>query len=184
MGPDRGAQIAFAAAAVSAAAVAAAALPPLAAAAVAAAAVFPAVRRAWLRPGESAELGDIALRRHLAICRRREERAAVVVASIQGRHAEIARDLRISDSAVVRTAPLGALLVAVVDGQELALARIEARLREQHPGPLAIGSAMFPDDGLTLDVLVAVASARARLPLAESAEAAEAGAAPGADEPR
>jgi hypothetical protein len=149
-----------AAGAACAAALAAALLAPAAAALVAAAAVtvalVPVLRRSAAAPG------DQALRRHLAICRRREEGALVLVACVPGRRGAMASDLRISDTALVEIRREGSLLVAVVDGQELSRERIAERLRAKHGDALTVGSATFPDDGLTLDGLVEIASARAR----------------------
>jgi hypothetical protein len=141
------------AAAVSAAA--AATLPPAAAAVVAGVAVL-----LCGRPVAPADPRDHPLRRHLAICRRREERAFVLVASAPGRRA-MTGELRISDSAVAASYRGDATLVAVVDGEELARDRITERLRAAHGQELTIGWAAFPDDGLTLDALVDAASARA-----------------------
>lgn len=142
--------------AVVASAAAAAFLPPLAAAAVVAVAVLLSGWPAW-----PAGPRDHALRRHLAICRRREERAVVLVARAPGRRRALSGELRISDSAVVASHRSDTTLVIVVDGQELSRERIAERLRATHGRELLIGWAMFPDDGLTLDALVDLASARA-----------------------
>lgn len=104
---------------------------------------------------------DHALRRHLAICRRRQERALVLLASGAGRRQAMTADLRISDSAVAESGRHGSTLVAVVDANELAQARITERLRARHGDALRIGWAAFPDDGMTLDTLVDVAASRA-----------------------
>jgi hypothetical protein len=137
-------------------AAAAALLPPLAAAAVVAVAV---VLSGW--PAWPAGPRDHALRRHLAICRRREERAVVLVARAPGRRRALSGELRISDSAIVASHRSDTTLVVVVDGQELSRERIAERLRATHGSELLIGWATFPDDGLTLDALVDLASARA-----------------------
>ncbi|HEV7884486.1 MAG TPA: hypothetical protein VGO81_13015, partial [Solirubrobacteraceae bacterium] len=77
-------------------AAAAAFLPPVAAAVV----VAVAVMCCGLAVGTPPDPRDHALRRHLAICRRREERAFVLVASALGRRRAMTADLRISDSSV------------------------------------------------------------------------------------
>jgi hypothetical protein len=138
-------------------AAAAAFLPPVAAAAVVAVAVLCSA----LPVAASPEPRDHALRRHLAICRRREERAFVLVASAAGRRRAMTADLRISDSAVAAARRGDSTLVAVVDAREHARERITERLRAVHGQGLRIGWATFPDDGLTLDALVELASARA-----------------------
>jgi hypothetical protein len=135
---------------------AAASLPPAAAAAVVAVAVLLSGWPAW-----PAGPRDHALRRHLAICRRREERAVVLVARAPGRRRALTGELRISDSAIVASRRTDTTLVVVIDGQELSRERIAERLRATHGRELLIGSAIFPDDGLTLDALVDLASARA-----------------------
>ena len=137
-------------------AAAAAFLPPAGAAAVVAVAVLLSGWPAW-----PAGPRDHALRRHLAICRRREERAVVLVARAPGRRRALSSELRISDSAVVASHRSDTTLVAVVDGQELSRERVAERLRATHGRELLVGWAMFPDDGLTLDALVEIASTRA-----------------------
>jgi hypothetical protein len=137
-------------------AAAAAFLPPAGAAAVVAVAVL-----LCGRPVAAGDPRDHALRRHLAICRRREERALVLVASASGRRGSMTTDLRISDSTVAASRRRDSTLVAVLDGRELSRERITERLRETHGQELKVGWATFPDDGLTLDALVEIASARA-----------------------
>jgi hypothetical protein len=149
-------RVALLAAAAGISAAAAVFLPPLAAAAVVAVAVF-----VCGRPAAPTEPGDHALRRHLAICRRREDRAYVLVAGAPGRGRAMTSELRISDSAIVASHRGDAMLVAVVDAQELSRERITARLRATHGEDLKVGWATFPDDGLTLDTLVDLAAGRA-----------------------
>ncbi|MEA2127239.1 MAG: hypothetical protein QOJ85_130 [Solirubrobacteraceae bacterium] len=138
-------------------AAAAAFLPPVGAAAVVAVAVL----CCGLAVGAPPDPRDHALRRHLAICRRREERAFVLVASAAGRRHAMTADLRISDSSVAASQRGDSTLVAVVDAREHARERITERLRTAHGHELRVGWATFPDDGLTLDALVDLASARA-----------------------
>ena len=85
----------------------------------------------------------------------------MLVASVRERCDTITSDLRISDSAVAEVHRGATVLVAVLDGQELARDRIVERLSERHGEQLRVGSAIFPDDGLTLDGLVDLAAARA-----------------------
>jgi hypothetical protein len=138
-------------------AAAAALLPPVAAAVVVAVAVV----CCGLAVGTPPDPRDHALRRHLAICRRREERAFVLVASAPGRRRAMTADLRISDSSVAASQRGNSTLAAVVDAREHARERITERLRSAHGQELRVGWATFPDDGLTLDALVDLASARA-----------------------
>jgi hypothetical protein len=155
-------------AAVGVSAAAAAFLPPAGAAAVVAVAVL-----LCGRPAAPADPRDHALRRHLAICRRREERALVLVASAPGRRGSMTTELRISDSTVAVSRRGDSALVAVLDGRELSRERITERLRATHGQELKVGWATFPDDGLTLDALVEIASARAgRMPGAGAQPAA------------
>jgi hypothetical protein len=136
-------------------AAAAAFLPPVAAAAVVAIVVLYCGR-----PAAQSDPRDHALRRHLAICRRREERAFVLVASAAGRRHAMTADLRISDSSVAVSQRGDSTLVAVVDAREHSRERVTERLRAAHGEGLRVGWATFPDDGLTLDALVELATAR------------------------
>ena len=154
LSPGRRAAALIGAVIVSAAA--AAFLPPVAAAAVVAVAVGLSGWPAW-----PAGPRDHALRRHLAIGRRREERAVVLVARAPGRGRALTGELRISDSAVIASHRRDTTLVVVLDGQELSRERVAERLRATHGRELLVGWATFPDDGLTLDALVDLASARA-----------------------
>jgi hypothetical protein len=134
-------------------------LPPAVAAAIAVAAGLLYARRA-----APAKPLDHALRRHLAICRRREEGAFVLVATAPARPRSMTELLRISDSAVAERRPGGSVLVAVIDAHELSRERVTQRLLEQHGAQLKVGWAKFPEEGMTLDALVNVARARAHPP--------------------
>jgi hypothetical protein len=134
-------------------------LPPAVAAALAVAAGLLYGRRA--APTKPL---DHALRRHLAICRRREEGAFVLVATAPARPRTMTERLRISDSAIAERRPGGSVLVAVIDAHELSRERVTQRLLEQHGAQLKVGWATFPEEGMTLDALVNVARARAHAP--------------------
>ena len=114
--------------------------------------------------------GDAEL--HLARCRRRRESASVLVARIDSRErvavGELLAGLRVTDTVVVRRLHHGYELHGVFDDHDLARVRIEERMRELVPaGGVAFGWARFPDDGLTLSVLVE--GAREALPVREQA---------------
>lgn len=118
------------------------------------------------------ELGDEeqALRRQLAVARRRGERVDVVCASAQGVDARDVRGaLRISDFATVRQGrDTHVDLRAVVDTQGLDRHAFEARMQESLGGRWAFSWARFPEDGATLDALVREARTRARAGLSTS----------------
>lgn len=135
---------------------AAAVLPPVGAGAIAAV----AVTLLFGREAAPSKPRDHGLRRHLAICRRREERALVLVAATPGRHRPLAEELRISDSAISESRRGGSTLVAVIDWEEQSRERISQRLLDRHGPRLDAGWAAFPDDGMTLDALVEVAASR------------------------
>ena len=114
--------------------------------------------------------GDAEL--HLARCRRRRESASVLVARIDSRErvavGELLAGLRVTDTVTVRRVHNGYELHGVFDDHELARVRVEERVRELVPaGGVAFGWARFPDDGLTLSVLVD--GAREVLPARERA---------------
>jgi hypothetical protein len=134
-------------------------LPPAVAAAIAVVACLLHARRA-----APAKPLDHALRRHLAICRRREERAYVLVATAPGRPRSMTELLRISDSAVGERRPGGSVVVAVIDAHEFSRERVTQRLLEKHGTQLRVGWSAFPDEGVTLDALVDVARSRTHAP--------------------
>jgi len=133
----------------------AASLPPAVAAAGAAAAILAIACR-----GSAAVARDQPLRRHIAVCRRRGERALVLLATTPQRRRAMDADLRISDSAVSEWRRGRSSLVAVVDEHEQSRRCITERLHDRHGGRLEIGWATFPDDGVTLDALLEVARSR------------------------
>jgi hypothetical protein len=102
------------------------------------------------------------LDRHLARCRRREEPADVLVATIPGAGERTRQGLqaclRLTDSVEVRRARHGLELVAVFDGEDLDRDALERRLLVAAGGQdVRLGWARFPDDGLTLDALLEAA---------------------------
>jgi hypothetical protein len=98
------------------------------------------------------------LRRHLSACRRRGDSADVLVARIPGLLAPPARELagalRTADSVVVARQGTTVEVQAVVDSVDLERAGVEQRLRARYGPSVAFGWARFPEDGLTLDVLL------------------------------
>ncbi len=131
----------------------------LAGAALALATVVPA--QGLVRRGPATEA-----RRHLAACRRRDAAADVLVVRAAGLTPSTARrllgTLRCSDSGAVVHARGDTALIAVLDRDELVRSGVEARLRDaSEPHAPAFGWSSFPEDGLTLEVLVEHALATA-----------------------
>jgi hypothetical protein len=96
---------------------------------------------------------------HLARCRRRREPAWVLVARIDARDgvscSELAAHLRVTDSVTLRRVRHGYELEGVFDHHELVRGGLEQRLRRVLPAAsVHFGWARFPDDGLTLAVLL------------------------------
>jgi UDP-glucuronate 4-epimerase len=110
------------------------------------------------------------LQRHLMRCRRRGESAAVVTVELPGREADRVPTLldatRVTDSFAVKDSLTGVELIGLLDGED-----VQPELVEQRFGTVlgavspTFGWARFPDDGVTLDVLIEHAreSARARV---------------------
>lgn len=98
------------------------------------------------------------LRRHLSACRRRRDGAEVLVARMPGLVAppprELAGALRTADSVAVAQRGTTVELQAVVDSIDLEREGVEQRLRALFGPSVACGWARFPEDGLTLDVLL------------------------------
>lgn len=98
------------------------------------------------------------LERHLSWCRRRQEPAEVLAARIEDgtvrNPAELVRAFRITDSVELRHRAGGYDLVAVLDHTELDRNGLESRIGALCARPVAWGWALFPRDGVTLDVLV------------------------------
>jgi nucleoside-diphosphate-sugar epimerase len=110
------------------------------------------------------------LQRHLMRCRRRGESAAVVRVELPAREADRVPSLldstRATDSFAVKESLAGVELIGLLDGED-----VQPELVEQRFGTVldavspTFGWARFPDDGVTLDVLIERAreSARGRL---------------------
>jgi hypothetical protein len=121
---------------------------------VAGAAAAPLVRD---RTGRAGSLDD--LESQLARCRRRGERAWVLVARVDASGADVAHVralLRLSDAVVAVRAIDRVDLCAVIDG-DVDREALEERLRRSLPGRLRCGWAVFPDEALTLEMLMAAA---------------------------
>ena len=100
--------------------------------------------------------------RHLMRCRRREEAADVLCATVaDGRDAARARLLgcfRLTDSVEVRRVRHGLELTAVFDADGLERDVLERRMLAATNGhAVRFGWARFPDDGLTLHALKEIA---------------------------
>jgi hypothetical protein len=97
--------------------------------------------------------------RHLMRCRRRGEPATVLVVCVQSRRGirpeRLLRCFRLTDSVAVRRTRHGYELQGVFDDAGLARDGLERRVRElTAPAEVSIGWARFPDDGVTLPVLL------------------------------
>lgn len=117
------------------------------------------------------------LQRHLARCRRLGLPADVVVVRGLSREAcrHVARQLRATDSVAVLRVGTGLELHAVVDRQDLDRDGLERRLGALVDERPDFGWSRFPEDGLTLEVLVEQArsstrgwAAGARVPISVS----------------
>ncbi len=102
-----------------------------------------------------------AIRRQLAVVRRRGHEAEILRAQVLGvRAADAAAGLRISDFAVIDADPRGGLdLLVLMDDPTCDRARVEQRLSGLG-GRWTFGWARFPQDGATLDALSAACRAR------------------------
>jgi hypothetical protein len=123
-----------------------------------------------------------ALERHLMRCRRREEPASVLVARLDRRSRPAEGDVlacfRLTDSVAVRRIGQRLELLGVFDDDRLDRSGVERRLRATASrAGVELAWARFPEDGVTLEVLLD--AARAALPAQHRAMApAEAGALP------
>lgn len=101
------------------------------------------------------------LERHLSWSRRRAERASVLVARLGGDEVEdpvgLVESFRITDSVSLRRTPRGYDLHAVLDEKDLDREAVERRIADLTSAPPSCGWATFPDDGVTLDVLLELA---------------------------
>jgi hypothetical protein len=115
------------------------------------------------RPGDRLE----SLERHVMRCRRREEGASVLVARVSERNGlkqeALLACFRLTDSIAVRRNGRGLELAGVFDHEGLDRAGVERRLRAvAGETELQLAWSLFPDDGVTLHVLLD--AARAELP--------------------
>lgn len=101
------------------------------------------------------------LERHLSWSRRRAERATVLVARLGVHDVEdpvaLVESFRITDSVSLRRTPRGYDLHAVLDEKDLDREAVERRIADLTSAPPSCGWATFPDDGVTLDVLLELA---------------------------
>jgi hypothetical protein len=107
------------------------------------------------------------LERHIMRCRRREEPASVLVARIAGSHRIPPRRLlecfRLTDSVTIARTRDGWEVAAIFDEDGFDRDGLERRFRAALAAtPPSVAWARFPEDGVTLDALLA--SARAALP--------------------
>jgi len=112
----------------------------------------PRVGATWLMgPADERE-------RHLMRCRRRGERAWVVVARLGTpaalRPEQILARLRLTDSLSIRRLRDGYEIAGTLDAVNFDREAFERRLRGLAPRGADFGWARFPDDGATLDVLL------------------------------
>jgi hypothetical protein len=105
-------------------------------------------------PGTSLE----DLERHLMRSRRREEEAVVLVARMyrrRGSSEDLLSSFRLTDSIAVRRFHCGVELVGIFDRNRFDPAAVERRLRAMAGGAqLHVAWAVFPQDGVTLQVLL------------------------------
>ncbi|HKN92920.1 MAG TPA: hypothetical protein VJU60_01200 [Thermoleophilaceae bacterium] len=137
-------------------------VPPLGAAAWlgAGAALLLSTRPGPRVPGVTIE----SLERHVMRCRRRGESASVMVAHVpdtgRGQAERLSSFFRLTDSVVVARIPHGYEVAAVLDDDALDRDALEKRLRGvAAASATAIAWKRFPDDGVTLSVLIEAARA-------------------------
>ncbi len=104
------------------------------------------------------------LERHLMRCRRRGETACVLVAHVpatgRGQAERLGDFFRLTDSVLVAHIPRGYEVAGVFDDSGLDRNALEKRLRGAAAAPgTAIAWKRFPDDGVTLTVLIDAARA-------------------------
>jgi hypothetical protein len=105
--------------------------------------------------------GRAALHEHLAVARRREEQAHVLVLGPARASAAELRDLfRLTDSVALRPVAQGHEVTAVVDDHSFTREGLERRVSDALGETVRIGWAAFPQDGYTVDALEEVARER------------------------
>jgi hypothetical protein len=110
------------------------------------------------------------LERHIMRCRRRQEPAAVLVLRVAsaGRMSpdRLRASFRLTDSVAITRTRYGYELVGVFDEDGLDRDALELRLRSALGGIVTcVAWARFPDDGVTLDMLVGDARAALSVPV-------------------
>jgi hypothetical protein len=101
------------------------------------------------------------LRRHISAARRRSERADVVVFTLPSAdHASLLASFRLTDSAAVVHVGRSFDVEVVLDHAGLDRDGIERRIASQLASCPVFGWATFPDDGVTLEALLATARSR------------------------
>ena len=106
-------------------------------------------------------VGSHDLRRHIEWCRRRHEPAHVLVMRFDSvPAARVLEAFRLTDSVTIASRGSRAELHAVIDDQGFLRSGLERRLVEEAGLEADFGWSTFPEDGVTLDVLVEEASAR------------------------
>jgi hypothetical protein len=97
------------------------------------------------------------LRRHLAWCRRREEPAHLLLVPLEGIDEEevsgMLESFRITDSVTLGRGAGGTELYALLDAHGFIREGLERRLAERFEGR-SFGWATFPQDGVTLQILI------------------------------
>ncbi len=115
-------------------------------------------------PGTCLDLED--LERQLMRCRRRDEEAAVLVARMygwRGSSEDLLTSFRLTDSIALRRFGCGVELVGVFERNRFDPSAVERRLRHMvGEAELHVAWASFPEDGVTLQVLLE--GARSGLP--------------------
>jgi hypothetical protein len=108
--------------------------------------------------GQPSPSGNGDLQRHLAWCRRREERAHLLVIPLadvgEQELSGILESFRITDSVTLRKANGGAELYTLLDDKGFVREGLERRLSELRGGRSSFGWATFPDDGVTIQTLI------------------------------
>jgi hypothetical protein len=113
------------------------------------------------------EPGDTPLLRHLERARRRGEPASLMVVRLppasRGPLRDLQRRMRAADSTRAVRGLAADEIHAVMDGGDLEARAVELRLGTGEIDRASVGWARFPEDGGSLDVLLATARERARL---------------------
>lgn len=135
-----------------------------------AALVDPAALLPWSMAGASVALGFAprapvseladgqAVQKHLMLCRRRDERADVMVVRLEQpsrpRLHKLLEGTRVTDSLAVRRHAGGIEIYGLLDAAGVDRSVVEERLKHLVGGPVSVGWATFPEDGYTMQALV------------------------------